>query len=206
MGVDAAAPDGALSEPGPVDPDESESVPYPDGESADPAAAEAGATRPETGLRLPALAIALVVIALAGLTTYLGVQAYRSHQQAEQRNLLLQVARQGAINLTTIDFEHADADIQRILASATGPFYDDFSQRSQPFVDVVKRAQSKSVGTVTEAGMESFSGNEAQVLVAVAVTTTNVGAPESSPRNWRMRVSVEKVGDEAKVSDVQFVP
>lgn len=191
MGVDADAPDGALNE--------AESAPI---DADDPSADEPS----KSGLRVPALSIALIVIALAGLTTYLGVRSYQSHQQAEQRNLLFQVARQGAINLTTIDFEHADADIQRILDSATGPFYDDFAQRSKPFVDVVKQAQSKSVGTVTEAGIESFSGDEAQVLVAVAVTTTNVGAPESSPRNWRMRVSVEKVDDEGKVSDVQFVP
>ena len=37
-------------------------------------------------------------------------------------------------------------------------FYDDFHKRAQPFVDVVKQAQSKSVGTVTEAGVESEDG------------------------------------------------
>jgi len=53
--------------------------------------------------------------------------------------------------LTTIDYNEADADVQRILNSTTGSFYDDFSKRSQPFVDVVKQARSKSEGTVTEA-------------------------------------------------------
>jgi Mce-associated membrane protein len=70
---------------------------------------------------------------------------------------------------------------------------------------VVKKAQSKSVGTVTEAGLESRSGDEAQVLVAVSVSTTNLGAAEEEPRHWRMRISVKKVGDEAKVSNVAFV-
>ena len=83
---------------------------------------------------------------------------------------------------------------------------EDFQQRAQPFVEVVKQAQSKSVGTVAEAGLESAGANEAQVLVAVTVKTSNAGAPEQEPRAWRMRISVEKIGDDAKVSNVEFVP
>ena len=91
---------------------------------------------------------------LAGLCGWLGYRAYESRKAADERNLFLQVGRQGALNLTTIDFEHADADVQRILDSATGSFYDDFQARAQPFVEVVKQAKSKSVGTITEAGIE----------------------------------------------------
>ncbi len=71
---------------------------------------------------------------------------------------------------------------------------------------MVKQAQSKSEGTIAEAGLESSSEREAQVLVAVSVRTTNAGAPEQEPRAWRMRLLVEQVGDEAKVSNVEFVP
>jgi Mce-associated membrane protein len=44
------------------------------------------------------------------------------------------------------------------------------------------------------------------VLVAVSVKTSNAGAPQQDPRGWRMRLSVQKVGDEAKISNVAFVP
>ncbi|EUA23088.1 hypothetical protein I553_5100 [Mycobacterium xenopi 4042] len=154
-----------------------------------------------------AMALGVVmVVALTGLAGWLGFQGYQEHQAQQQREVFLRVGRQGALNLTTIDWQHADADIQRILDSATGTFYDDFSRRSKPFIDVVKKAQSKSVGTVIEAGLESQSGNEAQVLVAVSVNTSNLGAAEQEPRHWRMRISVQKVGDGAKVSNVAFVP
>jgi len=146
------------------------------------------------------------VVVLAGLTGWLGFRAYQTYQADQQRKLFLQVGRQGALNLTTIDWQQADADVKRILDSATGTFYDDFQQRAQPFVEVVKQAQSKSVGTVSEAGLESESDNGAQVLVAVTVNTSNAGAPDQAPRAWRMRISVQKVGDEAKVSNVEFVP
>jgi Mce-associated membrane protein len=162
-------------------------------------------------VRLATIAGLVVVLALGGLVGWLGFRAYQSHQVDAQRKVFLQVGRQGALNLTTIDFQHVDDDVKRILDSATGTFYDDFQQRSQPFTEVVKQVKSKSVGTVTEAGLEnpgpeSASPNEAQVLVAVTVHTTVEGQPEQQPRAWRMRILVQKVGDDAKVSNVEFVP
>jgi Mce-associated membrane protein len=171
-----------------------------DGEDAKPA------RKRMSHLILAMLAGLVVVVALAGLVGWLGFRASESHQATERRDLFLQVGRQGAIDLTTIDYTRADADIRRILDSATGTFYDDFSKRSQPFVDAVKQAQSKSVGTVTAAGVESETATDAQVLVAVTVKTSNAGAAEQPPRAWRMRIQVQKVADQAKVSNVEFVP
>jgi Mce-associated membrane protein len=168
---------------------------------------EAAPAKPRMShVRLATIVGLVLVVALAGLTGWLGFRTYQSHKAEEQRNLYLQVGRQGALNLTTIDWQQADANVQRILDSATGTFYDDFQKRAGPFVEVVKQAQSKSVGTIAEAGLESESDDGAQVLVAVTVKTSNAGAPEQSPRAWRMRISVQKVGDEAKVSNVEFVP
>lgn len=161
---------------------------------------------PMSYVKMALIAGVAVVVALAGLTGWLAYRTYESNQAEAERNLFVQVGRQGALNLTSINWESADADVQRILDSATGTFYDDFQQRAQPFVEVVKQAQSKSTGTIAEAGLESMDDNEAQVLVAVTVKTSNAGAPEQEPRAWRMRILVEKVGDEAKVSNVEFVP
>jgi Mce-associated membrane protein len=162
--------------------------------------------KPTSAVRLASALGVVLVLALAGLSGWLGWRAYQSNQVQQQRELFVQVARQGALNLTTIDWQHADADMQRILNSATGTFYDDFSERSQPFVGVVKQAQSKSVGTIVEAGFESVSGDGAQVLVAVTVQTSIMAAPQQDSRCWRMRITVQKVGNEAKVSNVAFVP
>jgi Mce-associated membrane protein len=157
-------------------------------------------------LRLAVSAGLLVAVALGALTGWLGFRAHQSHQLAQQHGMYLAVARQGALNLTTISYTEVDADIKRILDSATGQFYDDFQKRSQPFVEVVKQAQSKSQGTITQAGLESVQGDTAQALVAVSVTTSNAGAADQQPRAWRMRISVQKTGDTAKVSNVEFVP
>lgn len=157
-------------------------------------------------VRLATVVGVVAILAMGGLVGWLGYRTYQLREDQEQRALFLRVGRQGALNLTTIDYQNVNNDIQRILDSATGKFYDDFSKRSQPFIDVVKKVQSKSVGTVTEAGLESVSGNEARVLVAVSVKTSNLGAEDQPPRAWRMRIDVTKVDDGAKVSNVLFVP
>jgi Mce-associated membrane protein len=155
------------------------------------------------GLALVAAAVA--VATLAGLAGWLGYREYHKREAQAQRNLFIQTARQGAVNLTTISYTEIDADVQRILDSATGTFRDDFQQRSRPFIEVVKAAQSQSEGTITEAGLESVQGDSARVLVAVAVKS-RTAAGEQSPREWRMRIDVQAVGDGAKVSSVVFVP
>ena len=157
-------------------------------------------------VRLATILGLVAVVALAALCGWLGFRTYESRKAADERNLFLQVGRQAALNLTTIDFEHADEDVQRVLDSSTGTFYDDFQARAQPFKEVVKQAKSKSVGTIAEAGVESITQDGAEVLVAVTVKTSNAGAAEQEPRAWRMRITVQKAGDEAKVSNVEFVP
>ena len=151
------------------------------------------------------VASAVAVATLAGLVGWLGYRAYDRHQAQVQRDLFIQTARQGAVNLTTISYTEIDADVQRILDSATGAFREDFEKRSRPFVEVVKAAQSQSEGTITEAGLESVRGDSAQVLVAVAVKS-RTAAGEQSPREWRMRIDVQAVGEGVKVSNVVFVP
>jgi Mce-associated membrane protein len=177
-----------------------------DGKADDGSEQAEQANEPMSPVRLATVIGLVMVVGLAVLAGWLGFRNYQSHQAQQQRALLVQVGRQGALDLTTIDWQHADGDIQRILDSATGTFYDDFSKRSKPFIELVKKVQSKSVGTITESGLESQSGEEAQVLVAVSVNTSTVGGAEPEPRHWRMRITVHKDGDEAKVSNVAFVP
>ena len=156
-------------------------------------------------VRLAMILGLVAVVALAALCGWLGFRTYESRKAADERNLFLQVGRQAALNLTTIDFEHADEDVQRVLDSSTGTFYDDFQARAQPFKEVVKQAKSKSVGTIAEAGVESITQDGAEVLVAVTVKTSNAGAAEQEPRAWRMRITVQKADDGAKVANVRFV-
>lgn len=177
---------------------------------ASSAEAEAGSsdTQPGAASRIGSgLALGLVLlVALTALVGWLGYRAYQANEAEQQRALFLHVGRQGALHLTSIDYTRVDADIQRVLDSSTGAFYDDFQKRSPAFADVVRQSQSKTQGTITEAGVESVSGDTARVLVAVSVKTSNVAGQDQPPRQWRMRIDVQQIGDEAKVANVGFAP
>jgi Mce-associated membrane protein len=202
MADDADAPSG--------EPEESDVAPEPQTEDVRDADVGDGLTQDvpagTSPLRLATLVGLVVVVALAVLTGWLGFRANQSRHLEQQRQAFLEVGRQAAINLTTLDYEHIDADVQRILDSAAGNFYDEFQQRAPAFIDVVKQVKSTSVGTVMEAALESSTPTEAEVLVAVGVTSKIAGQPEQPPRAWRMRILVQKIDDDTKVSNVEFVP
>jgi Mce-associated membrane protein len=139
---------------------------------------------------------------LAGLVGWLGFRAYEAHKIEAQRTLFVQTARQEAVNISTVDYQHADADAQRVLDLATGRLYDKFSRRKQSYIDTAKQMRSKTVGTVTDAGLESQSGDVGRVLVAVTVSSSDPTHARREPQYARMRITVRKVGDVAKVTDV----
>ncbi|WP_025737491.1 hypothetical protein [Mycobacterium genavense] len=169
------------------------------------------APKPQPRRRIPlrrqSLFVGLIMIMIVtGVAGWLGWRAYHSERVSQQRAMFLAAGRQGALNLTSIDWRQADADVQRVLGSAIGAFHDDFANRSKPLIDVVKQVQSTSQGTITAAGLESATDTEAQVLVSVSVRISNAVVAEQKTRLWRMRISVQKVGQEVKVSNVEFVP
>lgn len=146
------------------------------------------------------------LVALVGLTGWLGWRDIEVRRADTARDQMVQAAREGLIALTTIDHEQVDAGVQRILHASTGGFRDDFEQRAEGFKDAARKAQSKSVGTVSEAGWESADGDLGRVLVALTVMTSNRGLPEQQPKAWRTRVTVTRDGGEFKVAAVEFVP
>ncbi len=181
-----------------------------DGDTADTdegsADTKPAVTQHRGGVRLAMGAGLIAMLALGALGGWLGYQAYQTHRAQQQRDLMLQAGRQAAVNLTSINYAEADTDVQRIVDSATGTFRDDFQKRAHAFVDVITHAQSQSQGTITEAGLESDDNNQAQALVAVSVKTTVAAIPEPQPRAWRMRINLQRIGNDIKVSNVAFVP
>jgi Mce-associated membrane protein len=105
--------------------------------------------RADRGIRMGLVIRTMVVVSLAGLVGWLGFRAHQSHWAEQQRQLLLKVGGQGALNLTTASHTEAEPDVQRILDTATRTLCDDSKKRSPAFSEVVKQAQSNSQGTVT---------------------------------------------------------
>jgi Mce-associated membrane protein len=147
----------------------------------------------------------IAAVVLAGLVGWLGFRTYEAREREAQRNLFVQAAQDIAVNLSTVDSQHADADAQRIQYLAIGTFADSFAHHKQAYIEAAKQSRSRSLGTVTGAGLESQGGDQGRVLVAVRVKSADPVQADQMPQFFQMRITVHKVGDGAKISDVAFV-
>lgn len=158
---------------------------------------------PRLGLAL--LAGLIAVLALGGLAGWQGDRANESNAVEQQREVFLRVGREFAVDLRTVDYERVDANVQRVLDSATGAFLDDYRRRAPELGNAVRAARSTSVGTVTASALDSVGPNDAEVLIALSVKTVILGQRDQAPRPMRMRILIREIDGGPKVSNVELV-
>ena len=177
-------------------------------------APQPAATSTESGrrrLRVPGLSRLLAPAAIVAICALLGASGWmlwHHHNVMEERErsaAFIATARQGVINLTSLDFNKAKEDVQRVLDSATGEFRDDFQRRADDFASVVKDSKAVTEGSVAATAVESMGKDSAVVLVLANERVTNLAGAKDQPRTFRFRVSVVHDGDQLKVSKVEFV-
>jgi len=134
------------------------------------------------------LAAALVVLAL------LVPKVSEDRAESKRREAIVRAARQHAVNLTTIDAEHLDRDIQRILDGATGEFKEQFAAGSNELTKVLTTSKSKSTGEVLEAGIITADDDSAQVLVVVDSRITNAEEPQGRLSHYRLQLDLVRQG------------
>jgi Mce-associated membrane protein len=162
-------------------------------------------------MRAPHLAVALTISAVVAICALLGVSgwmAWHHHNVLQERQraaAYVATARQGVINLTSLDFNKAKEGVQRVLDSATGDFRDDFQKRAEDFESVVKDSKAVTEGSVAATAVESMNKESAVVLVLGNERVTNIAGAKDQPRTFRFRVSVVHDGDQLKISKVEFV-
>jgi Mce-associated membrane protein len=162
-------------------------------------------------LRAPTVLLALsiaAVVAIVGLLGASGWMAWQHHHVVKDREraaAYIATAKQGVINLTSLDFNKAKEDVQRVLDIATGDFKDEFQKRAEDFAAVVKDSKAVTEGSVAATAVESMNNDSAVVLVLSNERVTNIAGAKDQPRTFRFRVSVVHDGDDLKVSKVEFV-
>ena len=159
-----------------------------------------------SGLGMPLAAATIVAIcALLGASGWMLWHHHTVVAERQRSAAYVAAARQGVINLTSLDFNNAKEDVQRVLDSATGEFKDDFQRRADDFASVVKDSKAVTQGSVTATAVESMSKDSAVVLVLANERITNSAGAKDDPRTFRFRVTVVRDGDQLKMSKVEYV-
>lgn len=181
-------------------------------ETAQDAEPESESARSRRRLRLPSWSVTWKAAAVVLICVFVAASVYMMWQRHEisERNQraadFLAGAKQGVVNMTSLDFNRAKEDVQRVIDSSTGQFRDDFQQRAKDFITVVEQSKVVTEGNVTAAAVQSMDGNSAVVLVAATSRITNAAGAKDEPRRWRLKVTVTEDGGQYKMSKLEFIP
>jgi Mce-associated membrane protein len=158
--------------------------------------------RRHSELTIGAITVSLAVLAVTALAGWVGWQTMQAHDGQQHRAVILQVGRQAAIDLTSIDYTTVEADIQRILDASVGTFHDEFQSNATGFANVVRQAQTKSQDSVTDAGVESIDGPTVQILVTASVKTSSAGARPTFCSRFTHTPTTSNVGSSSRKRNV----
>ena len=122
-----------------------------------------GSRRARWRRRLPSLsatskvAAIILICAFVGATGYMLWYEHHATERQQRAANFVAGAKQGVVNMTSLDFNRAKDDVQRLLDSSTGEFRDDFQQRAKDFVSVVEQSKVVTQGTINATAVESWA-------------------------------------------------
>jgi Mce-associated membrane protein len=149
--------------------------------------------------------VALAFLVASGYEVWEHREASQRRQRAAE---FAAAARQGIVTLTSLDFNHAKEDVQRVIDDSTGTFKDDFQKTTGDFIKVVEQSKVVARGSIaaTAVDLTSMTDDSAAVLVVSTSEITNAAGAKQDPRRFRLIVTMNRDGDQLKMSKVEFVP
>lgn len=179
--------------------------------AAEPAFEDA-APAPKRRLRAPgltAVAAGLVILVIAGLLSLTGLMVWQHRQVAAEQHRTAEyeaAARQGVVNLMSMDYTQAKESVQRVIDDSIGKFKNNFTDTAQDLIKALQDSKMITKVTVNNAAVESMDNETATVLVAATSHREGPNAPkeDQQPRVWRVVVTLEREGGQIKMSDVEF--
>jgi Mce-associated membrane protein len=158
---------------------------------------------------LSAVAAALVVVVIAGLLSVTGWMLFEHRKATAERHQTAEyaaAARQGVVNLMSMDYTQAKESVQRVIDDSIGKFRNNFEDSSQDLIKALQDSKMVTKVTVNDTAVEAMDEETATVLVAATSRREGPNAPkeDQQPRVWRVVVTMQRDGGQIKMSDVEF--
>ena len=117
-------------------------------------------------------------------------------------------ARTQALNLMTLDYRTAKADLQRVVDGSVGTMRDSYSKALPATLATTASEKSVSKGTIRSVGLASVSKDKAEVLVAgdavVSFPKSATAAASTIQVRYRFRLDLQLVGGAWKSAALNF--
>lgn len=179
-------------------------------EQEEPADEDAEDARRRSGFGRPSLPVvarivaSIVIVASLAASGWIAWQHHQASVEKEHAGEFIDVAKQGVVDMTSFDFHVVKDQLRHIIDKSSGSFKDDLTARADQIVKIAETSKAVAKGTVTVAGVDSMSKDEAVVLVVGSEEITNA-VGNQQPRSFRFRVTVTRDGDQLKVSKLEMV-
>jgi Mce-associated membrane protein len=167
-------------------------------------------SRQPTSTLMSTAAVAVTTLVTAGLLAATGYMLWEHHKTAQQRHSAAEfvaAARQDVVNLMSMDYNKSQESVQRVLDGSTGKFRANFDETADEFAKALRDEKIITSATVNDAAVDSMTGDSAVVLVSATSRREGKQAPkeQQQPQVWRVVLTLEREGDQIKMSGVEFV-
>lgn len=149
------------------------------------------------------LVVAVLLIGFAADRAWV----WRSRVEAQhERDRAVSAASLEVKRLITISGETSTAALRAVLAGATSSFRSDIQNDAKQLQQLLSAQNVIATGSVVAAGIGPSNDDSATVYVAARGTVTNRGTSSPQPRDYRVKVTMQKVGARWLVAGLVFVP
>lgn len=150
------------------------------------------------------IAVAALVVVLAGAGGYVGWLQYERHQTEVATQQAVAAAVKYAVALTNFDSQAMDRNIATLRDGATGEFKQSYDKSNGTLRMVLLEHQAATQGRVVESVVKSASTDQVEVLLFVEQLVTNTDDPDSETDFSLVNMTMDKVDGQWLASKVQL--
>ncbi len=146
----------------------------------------------------------LIFVVALGLSGFLGWQLKQRQDTANAAHAALNVARDYAVVLSSIDTNEIDKNFAQVMDGATGDFKNMYSQSSAQLRQLLIDNKAVSHGLVVDAGVKSASPSQVEVLMFIDQSVSNSVVPEPRIDRLRMTMTMQLIDGRWLASNVEI--
>jgi len=119
----------------------------------------------------------------------------------------VQAATREVMAWASVDYRKVEEYYASVEKGATGKFLEEFKQSETPLRSLLTENKSVQVPTIPKdcAGLLERDGNTARVVVALDATVSNTSTKSPQPRQYRLQLTLQKVGGTWLTNNLEFV-
>ncbi|MFC5731495.1 MULTISPECIES: nuclear transport factor 2 family protein [Nocardioides] len=150
-------------------------------------------------------AVALVVVAALAVGGERALAWQDEHARATDEKDAAAAAAAEVEGLIDISGSTSEDDVAKLLDGATAGFRSELEAQADRLRRTLSKNKVAATGKVVSTGVVKLEGGRATVIVAAVGTVKNKQTAEAEPRNYRLRVDLQRDDDRWLVSGLEFV-